>query len=378
MENIAVDIRFLHTEMQKGHVTSGVGQFCLEILNGFVQNKAEKKVFLLVSPAQKKYCSKRLPQYITIDCNPVGGKYGFHWPFHVLTAKKTARTLNNNHINIIWFPFANPLYFLDMNVYTVSTIHDLIPIHDNENKSRIKNAYKNILRKSDQTVTISNFVERDIRKTLQVSDDQYIAVVPNPISMDDRFEAIPELDGKKYILDVNAYQVRKNAITLIKAFDLIKEKIDYDLVFCGGYDENGTLDRLKSEVKKRSLDKRVHFYCAISSEKRNWLIKKAELFVSPTLSEGFGRTPVEAAMYCVPVLTSETEPLKDVTLGLLNYYHNAKDEKELAKAIIAIINAKKSKDKLHQISQALCKEYAIEPITLKYIEIFQNISFGAD
>ena len=67
----------------------------------------------------------------------------------------------------------------------------------------------------------------------------------------------------------------------------------------------------------------------VTDEERNWLLTNAALFVTPSLFEGFGRTPVEAAICRIPVISTKETSLFEATQGLCSYVENPTDEKEL-------------------------------------------------
>ncbi|HQN23066.1 MAG TPA: glycosyltransferase [Thermotogota bacterium] len=51
----------------------------------------------------------------------------------------------------------------------------------------------------------------------------------------------------------------------------------------------------------------------LSDTQRNTLYQNAALFVSPSLCEGFGITPIEAALFGVPVITTRETSIPEAT-----------------------------------------------------------------
>jgi glycosyltransferase involved in cell wall biosynthesis len=63
----------------------------------------------------------------------------------------------------------------------------------------------------------------------------------------------------------------------------------------------------------------------------------ARLFITTSLCEGFGYTPVEAALSGTEVISTMCGSLPEVTMNLVNYYYPATDYKELVKKIIELL-----------------------------------------
>jgi len=114
----------------------------------------------------------------------------------------------------------------------------------------------------------------------------------------------------------------------------------------------------------------------ISDEDRNALFYNTDLFVTTSLQEGFGRTPVEAAICKVPVISTKETSLPEATMGESYYYENGTDEKELSKKILEVINNKPSKERLEEISQKLEKEYSEANIARKYVKLIDEVLKG--
>ena len=108
---------------------------------------------------------------------------------------------------------------------------------------------------------------------------------------------------KKDIVAINLQFHHKNVITLIKAFELIKDKTECNLVFIGNVPDR--VKYLKEYVTSHNLDDRIIFKGFVEDEERNYLLENCRLYVNPTLYEGFGMTAVEAIILGVPTLVSK-------------------------------------------------------------------------
>lgn len=126
-------------------------------------------------------------------------------------------------------------------------------------------------------------------------------------------------------------------------------------------------------IEQNNLENRVSILSYISDEDRNTLFYNADLFVSPSMQEGFGRTPVEAALCRVPVISTKETSLPEATMYEAFYYDNPTDDKELADKMFEVLNNKPSKERLDEIANKLEAEYNEEKIAQKYIELIDEI-----
>ena len=369
---IAIDIRFLSENMKDGIISSGVGVFFKEIIEGIRNNKISKEFALIVDDKALKSAKELFPDFniFLLNFSISDNNKIYLLPFHhLIDGYRLKKLLIANNVSCIWFPMASPFWFMHTGIRTVSTLHDIIPFHENPQSISWRLGVKHILKNSEKVITDSEYVKNDIVKTFELSDKYLNKIFKIPCSViydNNAKDFSPVLRDRKFILDVNAYQDRKNGFTLLNAFKKIYKDIDYDLVFCGGYNENNTLEKMKSYSEQIGLSERVHFFLAIPIENRNWLMKNADLFVSPSLSEGFGRSPIEAAMYKTPVLTTKSDSLVEVTFGLTSYYDNPTDSDELANRILKILSLPPSGIELDRIAEKMISEYSPDHISLKY------------
>lgn len=122
------------------------------------------------------------------------------------------------------------------------------------------------------------------------------------------------VDGP-FILDVSRLQPHKNVYRLIQAYIKMRDIFDRKekLVIVGApfYDFESTY----SLARESSYAKDIKFVDYVDEKDLNSFYSAAELFVFPSLNEGFGLPVVEAMASGVPVITSNTTSLPEITGG---------------------------------------------------------------
>lgn len=260
----------------------------------------------------------------------------------------------------------------------------IITVHDLAFKS-VKHAFtwkttlwKNFItnlsiKKADKIIAITQFTKGEMVKYYPKIDDK-ISVIYNgfndfskeKINYNNISKNIWKLKDSKYILTVSTISPRKNIDGLIKAFDLIKNKIiDYKLVVAG---KNGWLyDEVYKVVDNLNLGNKVIFTGAINDDELKFLYKNAELFVYPSFYEGFGLPPLEAMSYEIPCIVSNRTSIPEV-VGDAAIKINPGDLKQLSDVILEVIlNEKtrenlciKGRNQLMYFSWGKCSEQVIE------------------
>ena len=366
---------FAHSEAKNKKLTYSTSIFTADLLDAFCQLGMSDKFCLLVNFNHLDFFRERFPDYKIIAAK--------WWPvtlLHKLTkGKKTANRLikssgafrkiaEKSGADAIWFPYAMNETFVRTKLKTFATIHDIYRIHNGTKKeSEIFRRFIND--ESVSLISISNYTKNDIVKTTGCKKN--IPVIPNSIVFDvSKQQTIPELTSKKYILDLNAYVSKKNPMTLLKAYCMIKDRTDLELVFCGGYKEESIWNEMHQYIETNSLSNRVKMLFRVTDEERNWLLTNAALFVTPSLFEGFGRTPVEAAICRIPVISTKETSLFEATQGLCSYVENSADEKELASLLLEKTNNPDSPETLNEISEKLSETYKKENCAGKYAQMF--------
>lgn len=107
---------------------------------------------------------------------------------------------------------------------------------------------------------------------------------------------------QNYLLYVGAFEKRKNVLSLIHAYALLKDEVSHDLVLVG----NGRSykSRMLDLIKHYDIEDRVHLISP-SNEELPGVYQLASVFCFPSFFEGFGIPIVEALFSGTPVVTSE-------------------------------------------------------------------------
>jgi glycosyltransferase involved in cell wall biosynthesis len=221
-----------------------------------------------------------------------------------------------------------PSYILPWNwkEKCVVTIHDTISLDFPEycpfaNRSYFRFALPYSIHRADRIIAVSHTVKKDILRRFPKYSSK-IEVVYHGI--DDIFNTAPTVDKltgvrkkyglpEKYILFVGNIEPKKNVARLIEAFrNLVKHSnTPHSLVIAGQFAwKYGNV----MNVKKQK-DQRIIFPGYICQSDLPSVYTLADLFVFPSLYEGFGIPPLEAMACGTPAIVSNAGALPETTGG---------------------------------------------------------------
>ena len=222
----------------------------------------------------------------------------------------------------------------------VLTIHDLsvwlFPrTHSFRNVVWARSLVPMSTHRSKHIIADSNNTKLDLVRMMGISSNK-VSVIP--LGAPDEFNPKPQKQDpeaidrygvvRPFILYVGTLEPRKNLINLIRSFDrLAKTRADVHLVLAGrrGWMAQAIFD----ELERLDLLGMVHITGYVRDRDLPSLYRQAELFVYPSLYEGFGLPPLEAMACGTPVIVSKSSSLPEV-VGDAGLYVNPLDVEELA------------------------------------------------
>jgi glycosyltransferase involved in cell wall biosynthesis len=210
----------------------------------------------------------------------------------------------------------------------IVTVYDLSFLHYPEQFPALQRRYLagqtgRSCRQARRVIAISESGRQDIHRFFGVPLEKIDVVYPGvearyrPLPKDkvDAFRQQRNLPNR-FILHVGTLQPRKNIPTLLDAFAQLADP-DLHLILVGG--KGWLFDEIFRQVERLALVERVHFPGYAADDELPLWYNAAELFVFPSLYEGFGM-PVAEAMACgTPVVAANVSSIPEAVgeAGLL-------------------------------------------------------------
>lgn len=120
-----------------------------------------------------------------------------------------------------------------------------------------------------------------------------------------------EIGDAILLLNVGSDETRKNNVTLFRALARMARK---DLVIVRAGKAFNLANRKECATLVSESGIRAHFLDSVSDEDLGYLYQAADMYVSASLHEGFGRTVIEAQLAGIPVVASDMQVYR-ATMG---------------------------------------------------------------
>lgn len=204
---------------------------------------------------------------------------------------------------------------------SVVTIHDLAFLRfpetiEEKNLAYLKSQIEQTVRRATAIITVSEFTAREVLDLLHLPESRVHAI---PSGLDPALrkptpDAIRTLRERlnlrrPYLLTVGTLEPRKNFAFLVEVFDHL-DKFDGDLVIAGrrGWKFEPLLERIARSPRRD----RIRLVEDLPESDLPALYGGAELFLLPSLYEGFGFPPLEAMACGTPALVSPGGSLAEI------------------------------------------------------------------
>jgi glycosyltransferase involved in cell wall biosynthesis len=264
------------------------------------------------------------------------------------------KEINRLGLDVVWFT----KYVVPFGICakTVTTVHDMayympeLSAYPLADTIYMRSLIRNSCRRADAVVAVSRNTKADILRILGTKADK-VHVIHE--AADEKYRVISNIDEverfrrrlqlpRRFILFTGGISPRKNLVRLFEAFSSISAKIDCKLVLTGakGWRNKDVI----SLIEGRDDIIRLGF---VEDEDMPLLYNAAELFVYPSLYEGFGLPVIEAAQCGTPVVCASGSSLTEVGGdGVL--FVDPYDTDDIARGILQLFEHPKQRKTLVQ------------------------------
>ncbi|MEK7181991.1 MAG: glycosyltransferase family 1 protein [Patescibacteria group bacterium] len=219
-------------------------------------------------------------------------------------------------------------------------------------------------------VSVSENTKKDLMRLYSVAAEK-ISVIGEGFDPKIQSEKGSSVWPKPYLLFLGRLEERKNIVRIIEAFEILKEKklFSEKLILAGkwGYGKEKIQAKIESSPWRREIV--VPGY--IDEAAKGSLLSGAQIFLFPTLYEGFGIPVLEAQSVGVPVITSTTSSLPEVA-GLGALFVDPLQANQIAEGMEKILTERDFRDDIIQKGKENLSRYAWDRCARELAVLFRK------
>lgn len=271
-----------------------------------------------------------------------------------------------------------PLRWSAKPIKKVVTIHDLIFMRYPQFYSFIDRQihlwkFKNAAKNADVIIAISEQTKRDIIHYLKVPEDKikviyqccHEAFKQQPSEaffkqVKEKFQ-LPE----RFLLNVGTIEERKNLENVIKAL----EGTNIPLVVVGKR-KKSYFNKIKKLIQKYQVE--VYFLDHVNMQELAAIFRLADVFIYPSLFEGFGIPIIEALYSETPVITSNVSCLPEAG-GEHSLYVNPLDVEDIKSKILFLWNNVSERQRRAEKSLEFVQKFNEDSIAENLMKVYKEL-----
>ena len=306
----------------------------------------------------------------------------------------------------VFFAPANtlPIFY---NGKSVVTVHDLAIYRHPEwfpsgQIFSTKFLFPHSLRKANKIMAVSQATKKDIVEIFKI-DPQKIEVVYEGVDLE-KFKPAEDKNAvctdvgrryiitKPYVLFLGTLEPRKNLVRLIQAFTNSRELVNgYQLVIAGGkgWHYNQIFEeakRVQTSTQRGRISKNprdptpgmgtsetpeIIFTGYVSDKDKVKLLQAAEVFVFPSLYEGFGLPVLESLACGTPVVCANTSSLPEVG-GDVPVYVDPLEVAAISSGLSQVLNSETEKQRQRQAGPIQAQKFSWQGAAAQIREVLSS------
>ncbi len=265
------------------------------------------------------------------------------------------------------------------NIKSIVTIHDLIFVRYPHLYSFFDRKihfykFKKAAQQADLVIAISEQTKNDIIEFLKIEPSKIKVIYQGchaAFKEDYSEKEYKEVTTKfglpeKFLLNVGTIEARKNILLAVKAI----KNIDTTLVIVGN--ETSYAKEIKDYIAQNNLENKVLFLKNVSIKELSILYKLAQVFIYPSLYEGFGIPIIEALYSKTPVITTHCGVFPEAG-GPNSVYINPTSVDEMEKAILKLLQNEDLCEEITRKGWEFVQKFNDENIANEIIGVYKSL-----
>ncbi|WP_158559331.1 glycosyltransferase family 4 protein [Deminuibacter soli] len=236
-------------------------------------------------------------------------------------------------------------------------------------------------RRCKYVVVPTNYARERVHHFTRIPKEKLVTIFEGPktFPVTDTATALPaQLQGAqncRYILHVGVMEKRKNLPALIKAYKMLLNEgyTGYKLVLVGkgsGKTHSDSAGEVAELIKILQLEQHVLVPGYLTNEELAHAYAHADMYVFPSVNEGFGIPVLEAFRFNLPVLVANNTCLPEVG-GDAVLTFNPFDEKDICNKIKLVIDTPALKEQLQLKGKERLALFSWEKAAAELFEVFK-------
>ena len=269
-------------------------------------------------------------------------------------------------------------FFLSSSIKLIVVVHDISFITNRLHYSGLFSLYYRlvlplIFKRANALITVSS-TQRDIIASYFPSVDCKLTFAyPGLDSIFlNSYQFHSKTKKKNYILAVGSLNKHKNFVCLLRAFKHILNDTDHDLYIVAHSRDLISKDNEFTSIINSIPKHRYKVFEFCSDEELVMLYAQADLFVFPSIVEGFGAVPLEAMSCGTPVVASNASVIPEVCSNAALYF-DPYSFLDLADKILTILNDPILKSSLIEKGLDHSKNFTYEKTALSFTKVINDL-----
>jgi glycosyltransferase involved in cell wall biosynthesis len=299
-------------------------------------------------------------------------------PRNPILASRILSKLDLKIVHYTSLSILSPIYWIKSK--KVATIHGCSSYYLPHQFSLITRLHEKYIRpflvnKMDYVFTVSNASKKLIQYHDRYSPEKIVLTYN---AVDSEFTPANEKENSKFvdnqfipfILHVSKYSERKNPLIILNAFKKFNQRNkDYRLLIAGsGWDNT----RVKAFIHDNALIDNIELLGYVDKKRLIALLQNAEVFIFPSLYEGFGIPNLEAMACGCPVVTSHSGAIPEIVGASALLLTDKNSSTELEQKISSITNDKDLRKELIRKGLRTAKKYNWKDSAVKILSTYDS------